>query len=136
MIDTKRNKHTESFINYGDNKNVISFGRGSVYIPPEYRCTPNEYKQSLKNEKKEVKEKKTSLKKKVKKVKKRVTLMYRKKEYKISKLKTGKIKVLVNGEIQSNVTKTLSPIYKYVLKKEVGNLGTRAIGQQILKSLS
>ena len=139
MIDTKRNQHTESFINYGDNKDVISFGRGSVYIPPECRCTPTEYKQSLKNEKKEVKDKKIKLKKKIakkKKVKKRVTVMYRKKEYKISKLKSGKIKVLVNGEIQTNVTKTLSPVYKYIVKKDVGILETRAIAQQILKSLS
>ena len=139
MIETKRSQHTESFINYGDNKDVISFGRGSIYIPPECRCTPAEYKQSLKDEKKRIKEQKITEKKKVakkKKVKKRVSLMYRKKEYKISKLKSGKIKVLVDGEIQSNVTKTLSPIYKHILKKDVGVLGTRQIATSILKSLS
>jgi hypothetical protein len=143
-INVKKSDYTKSFINYGDNKDVISVGRGSVYIPPECRCTKSEYEKSIKDTKREIKElkkgktstKKKVKKKKVKKVKKRVSIMYRKKEYKISKLKTGKIKVLIDGEIQSNVTKTLSPIYKYVLKKDVGILGTRAIAQSILKSLS
>ena len=122
-IDLKKTTRSQAFINYGNNKGGISIGRGGVYIPPECRCTKSEYEKSIKDTKLEIKgiKKKAKVKKKVKKVKKRVTVMYRKKEYKISKLKSGKIKVLINGDVQTNITKTLSPIYKHVLKNLSGN---------------
>ena len=135
-MNTKRTRKTESHINYGNNKDVISVGPRSIYIPPEYRCTEAEIKKSLKLMKDESKGKKKKEKPKKKVVRKRVALKYRKKEYKISKLKTGKFKVLVNGEEQTNVSKVLRPIYKHLLKKDGSKLDTRTLGREILKSFS